>query len=135
MNLAVRVSLAGLIVIAASTASAQSGVELRELLLRPTGWIFEWKLGLGSNVDSTAPGASGNGEMMFQVRGGPIIVAIDNKTLGLKCERPATLSGTTVLYNGCLDIGIVLQFDPADRDYPLKGANADEHFEYRLKVK
>jgi len=39
------------------------------------------------------------------------------------------------LYNGCLDTDIVLQFDPADRDFPLKGANAYEHFEYRLKAK
>ena len=105
----------------------------RDMLLRPAGWIYEWKPGPANSVDPNQRGETGHGEMLFQARGDAIVVAIHNLTLAGWCEHGATVSADGVTFDACYETGITLRYDPADPEYPFKGGGP--RHEYRLKAK
>ena len=137
MKLTSALVLLGLIGVAAPYALAQSAggnpAEVRDLLLRPAGWIYEWKPSPANKVDPSVQGETGNGEMVFQARGDAIMLTIHNETVSVTCERKATVSGDTVMFDACLEGGIRLRFDAADREFPFKGGTFLH--DYRLKAK
>jgi len=116
----------------AQTAGGNTG-EIRDLLLRSTGWIYDWKPGPTSNIDPKTPGEVGNGEMLFQMHGDAIALTIHNLTRSVTCERKVTVSADTVMFDACFEAGIRLSFDPDDREFPFKGGNTMH--DYRLKPK
>jgi len=137
MKLTLAIVILGLLGLVAPSALAQSAggnaADIRDLLLRSTGWIYDWKPSLTSNIDPKTPGEVGNGEMLFQMRGDAIALTIHNLTRSVTCERTAAVSADTVVFDACFETGIRLRFDPADREFSFKGGNTMH--DYRLKAK
>ena len=118
---------------ALTQSTAGSPGEVRSLLLRPAGWIYEWKPSPTNKNSPSNVGETGNGEMVFEVRGNAIVATIRNLTLKTTCTSDVTLAGDVVMFNLCYDRGIRLRFDPADHDFPFKGGS--EMYDNRLKPK
>ncbi len=94
------------------------------MLLRPGGWSGDW-----SRSNQT-----GISEFTFEIRGEKIVAKIRNLTDGVNCERDVTITADVVKLDGCIDLGIVLRFDPNDPNYPFKG-ESPRGFKYKLKAK
>lgn len=126
-------SFAGLV--ASMNALAQNPADdtkaIRSLLLRPAGWMFEWKP--GPKGETNGPEDNGNGEMLFRARGSSLRVKISNAKLRAPCENDAIVNGDSVTFDGCILMGITLRYDPTDNVYPFKGASP--LYEFRMKPK
>ena len=125
--------LAGLIGLMAPTTVAQSTDEILAQLLRPEGWIYEWKPGPTNMLGPDHVGLTGHGEMLFQAHGDAVGVTIHNLTVSVTCERDVAISDGTVMFNPCIASTVKLHFDPADHDFPFKGESAI--YDWRLKPK
>src|SRR6185437_1500857 len=130
----VMLGLVGLVMPSAlgQSPGGQTG-EIRDLLLRTPGWVYDWKPSPTSKIDPNSPGETGNGEMVFQIRGDAIVLTIHNLTRSITCERKVTVSDDTVMFNACFSPGVRLRFDPTDSEYPFKGGTTT--LDYRLKAK
>ena len=114
--------LALLIVLASMTVHAQTDNSLKAILLRPGGWLVEWK-----------GNSSGVIDFVFEERGENIVVKINNATWNQSCEREVNITSDVVKLDGCNDTGISLFFDPNDQEYPFKGES--QKVNYKLKAK
>ncbi len=96
--------------------------EIRTMLLRPGGWLVEWR------------GASqGELDFVLEDRGEKVVVQITNAAWNMSCERDVTITPDDVKLDGCRDTGISLKFDPDDPEYPFKGESRNVN--YKLKEK
>lgn len=133
----VAIGITCLVFFATSPVIAQSPVssqpEMRALLLRQAGWMFEWKPGPANKTDANDVEDSGKGQLVFKARGNAIVVTMRNEKLTAPCENPVTLSDDTVVFDGCNYFGITLRFDSSDADYPFKGTSP--LYEFRLKMR
>jgi hypothetical protein len=96
--------------------------KIKEMLLRPGGWLVEWR-----------GNSSGVIEFIFEDRSDNIVVKINNPAWDVKCERNVTISGDVVKLDGCNEKNISLNFDPNDNEYPFKGESPCCY--YKLKAK
>lgn len=111
-----------LLVTAAYSGEAAGEGQIKEKLLRPGGWLVEWR-----------GNSSGVLEFIFEERGENIMVKIHNAAWNMKCERNATVVEKTVKLDGCSDTGITLRYDSDDEEYPFKGES--QNVNYKLKAK
>ena len=96
--------------------------KIKTMLLRPGGWLVEWK-----------GNSSGVMDFVFEERGENIVVNINNAAWNMTCERDVEITSDVVKLDGCNDTGISLLFDPNDREYPFKGES--QKVNYKLKAK
>jgi len=108
--------------------------KIKAVLLRPAGWIGDW---INPNT-----GNSGRSEIVFEDRGEKVVAKIQITVPGqastgiLSCERDVIISPDTVKFDGCRDQGIILLFDPNDREYTLKSKTKTANgYEWKLKAK
>ena len=97
--------------------------KIKAALLRPEGWIVEWR---GTSYE-------GVGHSIFEDRGGNVVVKMNNPTFNTSCERNVTISSDNIKFDGCSDTNITLRFDPKDQEYPFKGESKSTN--YKLKAK
>lgn len=95
---------------------------IKDILLRPDGWLVEWR-----------GNSSGVLDFIFEDRGENIVVNINNAAWNQSCERNVTIIEDTVNLDGCNDTGITLRYDPDDKEFPFKGESANVN--YKLKAK
>jgi hypothetical protein len=96
--------------------------DMSKLLLRPGGWVIEWKqVGSGPDDYGNPQMDTGAADLIFQAQGGNVYVKVQNITDAVACDGRATLSGETVTIMMCLGDSFVMHFDDADRKYPFKG--------------
>ena len=100
--------------------------KIKVMLLRPGGWIADWR----------GPGGSGDSVILFETRGEKVAtkITIIDPPRNPSCERDAIISSDVVTFDGCRDHGIKIQFDPNDPVWQFKGKSAGG-FEYKLKAK
>ena len=96
--------------------------KIKEMLLRPGGWLVEWR-GSGSGVI----------DFIFEDRGEKLVVKINNAAWNQACERDVTITSDLVKFDGCNAKDISLVYDPGDREYPFKGESSCCY--YKLKAK
>ena len=107
----------------AQAQTAADGVDkIKTMLLRPGGWLVEWR-----------GNSSGVIDFVFEERGENIVVNINNVALNMACERDVIITSDVVKLDGCYDTGISLFFDPNDQEYPFKGES--QKVNYKLKAK
>ena len=110
---------------AIAQGQAASGPDkIKAMLLRPTGWIANWRL----------PGDEGQSEITFESRGDKVVAKIRNLTHPTTCEHEVTITSDTVKFDGCYDWDITLRFDPGDHQYPFKGKSGKD-FDYKVQPK
>jgi len=95
---------------------------IKDMLLRPGGWLVEWR-----------GNSSGVLDFIFEDRGESIVVKINNAAWNQSCERNVTITEDTVNLDGCNETGITLRYDPNDNEYPFKGESPN--VSYKLKAK
>ena len=96
--------------------------KIKALLLRPNGWLVEWRGNSSGVIDS-----------IFEARGEKIVVKINNAAWNQTCEREVTITSDVVKYDGCNEKNISLVYDPNDHEYPFKGESPCCY--YKLKAK
>jgi hypothetical protein len=97
-----------------SPATAQTADALREALLAaPLGWTMNWPQAL--------PPWSGVGNVIFRARGDSLVALIENETGNVSCERDVTVTGEEVRFDLCRETGLVLRYQPGDKEIPLRG--------------
>jgi len=95
---------------------------IKDMLLRPGGWLVEWRAN-----------SSGVLDFIFEDRGDNIVVKIHNAAWNQSCERNVTIIEDTVNLDGCNDTGITLRYYPDDKEFPFKGESPNVN--YKLKAK
>ncbi len=96
--------------------------EIKAMLLRPEGWLVEWR------------GASdGVSDYVFEARDEKIVVKIQTVAWNMSCERDVTITSEAIKFDACYDTGISLHFDLNDQKYPFKGESTKVN--YKLKAK
>jgi hypothetical protein len=107
------------------TATGESD-KIKTMLLRPGGWIADWK----------GPGNAGESVYLFEIRGEKVVAKISNidSIRPVSCERDVVILSDVVKYNSCGQTGVTLQYDPNDQVYPFKGKSPGG-FEYKFKAK
>jgi hypothetical protein len=96
--------------------------KIKAILLRPGGWLVEWR-----------GNSSGVVDFVFEERGENIVVKINNAAWNQSCEREVNITSDVVKLDGCNETGISLFFDPNDQEYPFKGES--QNVNYKLKAK
>ena len=96
--------------------------KIKDMLLRPGGWLVEWR-----------GNSSGVIDFLFETRGEKIVVKINNAAWNVTCERDVTITSDVVKLDGCSEPNISLHYDPNDKEYPFKGES--QNVNYKLKPK
>lgn len=96
--------------------------KIKAILLRPDGWLVEWRGNSQGVID-----------FVFEARGENVVVKIVNAAWNMTCERDVTITSDVVKLDGCYDTNISLFFDPNDQEYPFKGESLLVN--YKLKAK
>lgn len=100
---------------------------MQALLLRPWGWLVEWRNPLYE--------ISGETGVTFHTRGDKLVVDIEFLVPPFHtCEREATLIPGGIQLDGCVELGVTILFDPTDPDYPFKGKSGIGT-QYRFRAK
>jgi len=120
--------LAALIVFFCLVTNALAGEvlgsdKIKDMLIRPGGWLVEWR---GHTY-------SGVSDSIFEERGENIVVKIQTASMNMSCERNVTITEDAVKYDACYEPGITLHYDPDDKEYPFKGKSQNTN--YKLKAK
>ena len=97
--------------------------KIKEMLLRPGGWLVEWR---GTSYEGVA-------HSIFEDRGENVVVKIDNPSFNTSCERNVTITSDDIKFDGCSDTNIVLHFDPNDQEYPFKGESETTNYKFKAK--
>jgi hypothetical protein len=108
--------------VAGGKSAAGGSNEIKALLLRPNGWLVEWR-----------GNSSGVIDFIFEERGENVVVKIHNAAWNTSCERNVTITNNVVKLDACSDTGIELHYDPNDKEYPFKGESPNVN--YKLKEK
>ena len=103
-------------------ADSTGAEQMKTALLRPGGWIAEWK-----------GNSSGESEYLFEDRDGKIVVKISTPAWSQSCERDVTITSDAVKLDGCNDTGVTLLYDPTDKAYPFKGESKNVNYKLREK--
>lgn len=107
----------------AQEKATNGGTEkIKAMLLRPGGWLVEWRGNTSGVID-----------FIFEERGENVVVKIHNAAWNTSCERNVTITGDVVKLDGCSEKNISLNFDPNDNEYPFKGESQCCY--YKLKAK
>ena len=109
-------------VVAGGKTATGGSDKIKALLLRPNGWLVEWRGNSSGVIDS-----------IFEARGEKIVVKIHNAAWNQTCERDVTITSDVVKYDGCNEKDISLVYDPNDQEYPFKGESQCCY--YKLKAK
>jgi predicted PurR-regulated permease PerM len=96
--------------------------KIKAILLRPGGWLVEWRGNSQGVID-----------FLFEARGENIVVKINNAAWNVRCERDVTITSDVVKLDACSDKNITLHYDPNDNEYPFKGES--QNVNYKLKAK
>ena len=108
--------------VAGGKTAAGGTDEIKALLLRPGGWLVEWR-----------GNSSGVIDFIFEERGENVVVKIHNAAWNQSCERDVLITSDVIKLDGCNEKGIQLYYDPNDKEYPFKGESPNVN--YKLKEK
>jgi hypothetical protein len=108
--------------VAGGKTAAVGSDEIKALLLRPNGWLVEWR-----------GNSSGVIDFIFEERGENVVVKIHNAAWNQSCERDVIITSDVIKLDGCNEKGIQLYYDPNDKEYPFKGESPNVN--YKLKEK
>ena len=108
--------------VAGGKTSAGGSDKIKALLLRPNGWLAEWR-----------GNSSGVIDFIFEERGENVVVKIHNAAWNQSCERDVKITSDVIKFDGCNETGIQLYYDPNDKEYPFKGESPNVN--YKLKKK
>jgi hypothetical protein len=108
--------------VAGGKTAAAGSDEIKALLLRPNGWMVEWR-----------GNSSGVIDFIFEERGENVVVKIHNAAWNQSCERDVLITSDVIKLDGCNEKGIQLYYDPNDKEYPFKGESPNVN--YKLKEK
>ena len=108
--------------VAGGKTSAGGSDKIKALLLRPNGWLAEWR-----------GNSSGVIDFIFEERGENVVVKIHNAAWNQSCERDVKITSDVIKFDGCNETGIQLYYDPNDKEYPFKGESPNVN--YKLKEK
>ena len=99
--------------------------KIKAALLRPGGWIAQWRCNLGPT----------EADFVFEARGENVIVKMHNIAMNQTCERNVTITSDVVKMDGCNEVGAntTLTFDPNDHEFPFKGGNKDCNLKLKAK--
>jgi len=109
-------------VVAGGKTATGGSDKIKALLLRPNGWLVEWR-GKSSGVI----------DFIFEERGENVVVKIHNAAWNQSCERNVIITSDVIKLDGCNEKGIQLHYDPNDKEYPFKGDSQQTN--YKLKEK
>ncbi len=98
--------------------------KIKATLLRPAGWIANWRLA----------GDEGQSEIIFEARGDKVVAKIRQLEHMTTCEHEVKITSATVKFDGCYDWDITLRFDPNDHNYPFKGKSG-KGYDYKVQPK
>lgn len=104
---------------------ATDGVDkIKAALLRPGGWIAQWRCSSDAETD-----------FVFEARGENVVVKIHHAVFNQTCERNVTITSDAVKMDGCNEFAanMILTFDPNDHEYPFKGENQNCYLKLRTK--
>ena len=108
--------------IARGKTSTSGSDKIKTLLLRPNGWLVEWR-----------GNSKGVSEWMFEERGENVVVKIVTPHWNMECERNVTITDDVVTFDACYDTGIQLHYDPNDKEYPFKGESPNVNYKVKEK--
>ncbi len=97
--------------------------KIKEMLLRPGGWLVEWR----------GTFAQGRVEFIFEDRGDNIVVKINNESMKFTCERDVTITSDAIKFDACIEENITMVYDPDDHEYPFKGGSKGAHIKLKEK--
>ena len=97
--------------------------EIKAMLLRTEGWLVDWR---GHTY-------SGESDSIFEDRGGKIVVKIHTASMNTSCERDVTITPDGIKFDACYDTGIILHYDPDDKEYPFKGESQNVNYKFKAK--
>ena len=99
--------------------------KIKAALLRPGGWIAQWRCDMGPT----------EADFVFEARGENVVVKMHNVAMNQTCERNVTITSDVVKMDGCNEHGanMTLTFDPNDHEYPFKGENKDCYLKLRAR--
>jgi hypothetical protein len=102
-------------------SAAQTADSLREALVAPrSGWTMIWPQAL--------PPWSGVGNVIFEARGDRLVALIENHSANVSCERDVTVTAEEVRFDLCRETGLMLRYQPQDREIPLRGRTAQRWY-------
>jgi hypothetical protein len=110
----------------AQEKTATGGADkIKAALLRPDGWIAQWRCNLGPS----------EADFVFEARGENVMVKMHNIAMNQTCERNVTITSDVVKMDGCNEAAAntTLTFDPNDHEYPFKGGNKNCNLKLRAK--
>ena len=99
--------------------------KIKAILLRPNGWIAEWR-------EDPDP-MEGTSDFIFEPRGETIVVKIKSNSINVTCESNVTITSAVVKMDSCYGANISLFYDSNDHEYPFKGES--KNYQYKLKAK
>ncbi len=97
--------------------------KIKAMLLRPDGWLVEWR---GTSYEGVA-------HSFFEDRGENVVVKINNPTFNTIFERNVTISSDDIKFDGCSDTNITLRFDTKDQESPFKGESKSTNYKFKAK--
>jgi len=97
--------------------------KIKDILLRPDGWIAEWDCNMGTQET----------DLLFEVRGENVVVIIHNVAWNQTCERNVKITSDLVKMDGCNQSNIRMSFDPNNDVYPFIGGNQNCNLKLRAK--
>jgi len=108
--------------VAGEKTSTNGSDKIKALLLRPGGWLVEWR-----------GNSSGVSDWIFEERGENVVVKIRTAAVNMECERNVTITADVVKFDACYDTGIQLHYDPNDKEYPFKGESPNVNYKVKEK--
>lgn len=75
--------------------------KIKAMLLRPNGWIVEWRGNTSGVID-----------FIFEERGENIVVKIYNAAWNVNCERDVTITSDVIKLDGCSEKKYFTDFRP-----------------------
>ena len=109
-------------VVAGGKTATGGSDKIKALLLRPNGWLVEWR-----------GNSSGVSDWIFEERGENVMVKIRTAAWNMECERNVTITADVVKFDACYDTGIQLHYDPNDKEYPFKGESPNVNYKAKEK--
>jgi hypothetical protein len=82
--------------VAGGENAAVGSDEIKVLLLRPNGWLAEWRGNTNTKVS----------EFMFEERGEKVVVKILIPSWNQSCEHDVKITSDVIKFDGCNDTGI-----------------------------
>jgi hypothetical protein len=112
-----------------STAGSAVGADKVETILTQQGpWTVYWsRLGAAPRP----PASAASGTIQFSRRGDKLMGHMSIPVFGQECDFEVTVKDNGFIYPGCARFDKELIYDPADNEFPFKGAATSYWYWFR----